>query len=83
MIDEAGPDDKVVSVPVGDPRQEHPREIIHLSDFYKLEIQHFFEVYKELEPGKVLQDGPSWVGRSQAEAEIVMAQRRASASGGQ
>jgi inorganic pyrophosphatase len=80
MVDEAGPDDKVICVPIADTRQEHLRDIIHMSEFYKLEIQHFFEVYKELEPGKVVHSGTSWVGRAAAEAEIAEAQRRAASS---
>ncbi|MDX6235730.1 MAG: inorganic pyrophosphatase [Kribbellaceae bacterium] len=70
MTDEKGPDDKVVCVPAGDPRQEHLQDIYHLPEFDRLEIQHFFEVYKDLEPGKSV-EGASWVGRADAEAEIV------------
>jgi len=70
MTDEKGPDDKVVCVPAGDPRQEHMRDIHHLPEFDRLEIQHFFEVYKDLEPGKSV-EGASWVGRAEAEAEIM------------
>lgn len=42
----------------------------------KLEIQHFFEVYKAPEPGKSVQGGTSWVGRAAAEAEIEESRRR-------
>ncbi len=52
MTDEKGGDDKVVCVPAGDPRQEHLRDIHHLPEFDRLEIQHFFQIHKELEPGK-------------------------------
>ncbi len=52
MTDEKGGDDKVLAVPVTDPRLEHLRDIHHVPEFDRLEIQHFFEVYKELEPGK-------------------------------
>jgi inorganic pyrophosphatase len=52
MVDEAGGDDKVLCVPAGDPRLEHLRDVHHVSEFDRLEIQHFFEVYKALEPGK-------------------------------
>ena len=52
MTDEAGGDDKVLCVPNLDPRLEHLRDINHVSKFDRLEIQHFFEVYKDLEPGK-------------------------------
>jgi inorganic pyrophosphatase len=40
-----------------------------MPEFEKLEIQHFFEVYKDLEPGKSV-EGADWVGRVEAEAEI-------------
>src|ERR1041385_3539236 len=52
MTDEAGGDDKVLCVPAGDPRQEHLRDIHDLPAFDRLEIEHFFLIYKELEPGK-------------------------------
>ena len=48
---------------------EHLRDIIHVPEFDKLEIQHFFEVYKDLEPGKSV-EGATWVGRFEAEEEI-------------
>ncbi|CAB4835950.1 MAG: inorganic pyrophosphatase [Actinobacteria bacterium] len=69
MTDEAGGDDKVLCVPASDPRVEHLRDIHHVPEFDRLEIQHFFEVYKELEPGKSV-EGATWVGRTDAEAEI-------------
>ena len=75
MTDEAGGDDKVLCVPADDPRLEHLRDIHHLPEFDRLEIQHFFEVYKDLEPGKSV-EGASWVGRAEAEAEIVASRDR-------
>jgi inorganic pyrophosphatase len=75
MTDEAGGDDKLLCVPAGDPRKEHLRDIHHVSEFDRLEIQHFFEVYKDLEPGKSV-EGAMWEGRVAAEAEIVNSQRR-------
>jgi inorganic pyrophosphatase len=75
MTDEKGPDDKVLAVPVNDPRLEHLRDIYHLPQFDRLEIQHFFEVYKELEPAKSV-EGATWVGRAEAEHEIEAARQR-------
>ena len=69
MTDEAGPDDKVLCVSANDPRQAHLQDIGDLNVFEKLEIQHFFEVYKDLEPGKSV-EGANWVGREEAEIEI-------------
>ena len=69
MTDEAGGDDKLLCVPAGDVRKEHLRDIHHISEYDRLEIQHFFEVYKDLEPGKSV-EGATWVGRTEAEREI-------------
>ncbi len=75
MTDEAGGDDKLLCVPSTDPRVEHLRDIHHVSEFDRLEIQHFFEVYKDLEPGKSV-EGADWVGRVDAEAEIERSYKR-------
>jgi len=75
MTDEAGGDDKVLCVPATDPRMEHLRDIHHVPEFDRLEIQHFFEVYKDLEPGKSV-EGATWAGRTEAEAEIEASRRR-------
>jgi inorganic pyrophosphatase len=45
------------------------RDINHLPKFDRLEIEHFFTVYKELEPGKSV-EGANWVGRAEAELEV-------------
>ena len=75
MTDEKGGDDKVMCVPATDPRLEHLRDIHHLPEFDRLEIQHFFEVYKDLEPGKSV-EGASWTGRAEAEREIERSVQR-------
>ncbi|MEO9236455.1 MAG: inorganic diphosphatase [Jatrophihabitantaceae bacterium] len=75
MTDEKGGDDKVLCVPANDPRLEHLRDIHHVPEFDRLEIQHFFEVYKDLEPGKSV-EGAAWVGRVEAEAEITASRQR-------
>jgi inorganic pyrophosphatase len=80
MQDEAGGDDKVLCVPANDPRQEHLRDIHHMPEFDRLEIQHFFEVYKDLEPGKSV-EGAHWTGRSEAEAEIERSRKRLTDAG--
>ena len=76
MRDEKGADDKVLCVAATDPRMEHFQDIEDVPAFDRLEIQHFFEVYKELEPGKSVQ-GFAWAGREAAEAEIEDCRRRA------
>ena len=80
MKDEKGGDDKVLCVPSDDPRQEHLRDIHHLAEFDRAEIQHFFEIYKTLEPGKSV-EGATWVGRADAEREIRASWERAKQAG--
>ena len=44
----------------------HAASIEHVNEFDRLEIQHFFETYKDLEPGKSV-EGAHWAGREDAE----------------
>ncbi|MET9296819.1 inorganic diphosphatase [Streptomyces sp. NPDC003077] len=81
MSDEQGPDEKVLCVPAHDPRQAHLQDIGDVPHFDRLEITHFFEVYKDLEPGKSV-EGSHWEGRERAYTEIAAAQRRAAARKG-
>jgi inorganic pyrophosphatase len=81
MRDEAGGDDKVICVPAHDLRLENLRDIHHLPAYHRLEIQHFFEIYKELEPGKCV-EGVAWAGRAAAEREIEASRRRLRQAGG-
>jgi inorganic pyrophosphatase len=80
MTDEAGGDDKVLCVPVDDPRLEHLRDIHHLDQYHRMEIQHFFEAYKALEPDKQV-EGHEWVGRAAAEKEVQASVERAREAG--
>ena len=75
MTDEAGPDDKVLCVAANDPRQNHLQDIGDVNEFWRLEIEHFFSVYKDLEPGKSV-EGAMWVGRGDAETEIRISYSR-------
>jgi inorganic pyrophosphatase len=52
MEDDKGPDAKIICLPAGDPRWEGVDEIEELPSMLREEIQHFFEVYKMLEPDK-------------------------------
>ncbi len=81
MTDEAGPDEKLLCLPAGDPRSAHINDILDVPEFDRLEIQHFFEVYKDLEPGKSV-EGASWVGKAEAEAEIEASRKRLVDAGG-
>lgn len=80
MRDEAGGDDKVLCVPAGDPRKEGIKDLEDISEFDRLEIQHFFETYKDLEPGKSV-EGAHWVGREEAEKTVLESIERAKANG--
>jgi inorganic pyrophosphatase len=75
MSDEAGPDAKILAVPSRDPRYTHIQELRHVSEHPLAEIRHFFEIYKQLEPGKGT-DVRGWQDRLSAEREITDAQKR-------
>ncbi len=65
MSDEAGRDLKVLCVPAGDPRWSAITDLSEVDEFLLAEIRHFFEVYKDLEPGKEAEIG-DWAGREVA-----------------
>jgi inorganic pyrophosphatase len=73
--DEAGGDPKLLTVPAHDPRALW-QEIDDVPDYVLREIRHFFEIYKDLEPGKctVVED---WAGRDTAEALLRQGMERA------
>ena len=52
MQDEKGPDAKIICVLDNDPIWEPARDLKDLPGHLLAEIEHFFDVYKELEPGK-------------------------------
>ncbi len=81
MRDEMGMDDKILCVPATDPRMKRLRDIHQVPEFDRLEIKHFFEVYKELEPGKAVEEGTAWAARAAAETEIRAARKRATQHG--
>jgi inorganic pyrophosphatase len=78
MSDEHGPDAKLLMVPSADSRVEW-HELDDVPEALLLEIAHFFEIYKELEPGKVTRVR-GWDGRGAAEAEIHRGRERWAAS---
>ena len=80
MKDEAGGDDKVMCVPAGDVRKAPLHDLYDIPEFERMEIQHFFEVYKELEPGKSV-EGATWANRVETEAEIERSYQRARDTG--
>jgi inorganic pyrophosphatase len=68
MRDEKGEDEKVLSVPAADPRYDGIRELSDMRPHRLREIEHFFEIYKELEDKQVEVLG--WHERSEAYAAV-------------
>lgn len=67
MTDEKGPDEKIICVPVSDPIWSKKMDIDDLNPHRLKEIEHFFQVYKDLEEKKV--DTGGW-GNANAAVEI-------------
>lgn len=76
MKDEMGGDDKVLCIPTADHRRDYLQDLTDVPDFILLEIEHFFTVYKDLEPGKSV-EGSTWVDRAAAEKEVHASIKRA------
>ncbi len=78
MEDEAGMDAKVLAVPASrlKPVYDHVRGPEDLPEFLLDQIRHFFEHYKDLEPGKWVKVA-GWKGADEACAEIMAAIARA------
>jgi len=72
MSDEKGDDAKVLCVPAGDPRWDGVADLGDVAPHHLAEIQHFFEFYKMIEPGK-LTETRGWEGAARADAAIVAA----------
>jgi inorganic pyrophosphatase len=75
MRDEEGTDEKMLCVPAGDPRWHHVVDLDDLPEFELHEIAHFFDIYKDLEPGKGTTT-LGWADREAAEAAVVAARDR-------
>lgn len=57
MIDDGEGDDKIIAVPVEDPRWEGVKDLKDINEYTTKEIQHFFETYKQIEKKEVKIDG--------------------------
>jgi inorganic pyrophosphatase len=75
MRDEKGDDEKILCVPLKDPMWSQIQELDDLNPNLLNEIEHFFQVYKELEDKKVATEG--FGGRAEALEVIDEARRRA------
>jgi inorganic pyrophosphatase len=76
MEDEKGRDAKIICVPVPDPVLEAVTDISELPSHLMAEIQHFFDVYKMLEPDKSSSTSGTG-GRQDALEEIAASRARA------
>ena len=80
MEDNAGQDEKVIAVPSHalTKRYDHVTNYTDLPEITMAQIEHFFEHYKDLEPGKWVKIG-DWHGADDAKQLIVEAIERAKA----
>jgi inorganic pyrophosphatase len=78
MEDEKGADEKLLSVPLGDPAFERIRDIHDVANELRDEIEHFFQRYKDLEPSKRTETR-GWGNRDAAEKILIAARDRRSA----
>jgi inorganic pyrophosphatase len=69
MADERGPDAKLLGVASHDVRKSRIRDLEDVPRHLLNEIGHFFDIYKELEPGKST-DVRGWMDRAEAERVI-------------
>ncbi|MFN4045839.1 MAG: inorganic diphosphatase, partial [Acidilobaceae archaeon] len=76
--DEEGPDSKVIAVPKAklDPYYARWRDVGDIPEPLREKIKHFFEHYKELEPGKWVKV-TGWKGAEEARRKIREAIERA------
>jgi inorganic pyrophosphatase len=75
MTDENGQDDKVVCVPISDPRWNVYEHLDDLPQQLRDEIFHFFSVYKDLDPNRHAEP-TGWSDREAALQAIVEARER-------
>ncbi len=74
MRDEKGIDQKILAVPVGDPRFEGVTDLDDVPPHFLKEVQHFFTVYKTLEQKPVEIHG--WAGVEEAWRLLAEARQR-------
>jgi len=75
MEDEKGPDAKILAVLPSDPRWEALHDLPDFPEHLLAEIQHFFDVYKMIEPQKTSSTS-GYEGRDAAVKEIEAARAR-------
>jgi inorganic pyrophosphatase len=75
MEDEKGPDDKIIAVPLKDPAWMRISDVHDIPAELRNEIEHFFQVYKDLEEKTTVTYG--FGNRSDAVSFIEQARERA------
>ncbi|HWQ54120.1 MAG TPA: inorganic diphosphatase [Bryobacteraceae bacterium] len=74
MVDQDEPDQKILAVPVRDPRYDQVHTIDQVFPHLLREIEHFFTIYKELEGKKTRMKG--WSGPREARETIRRSRER-------
>ena len=69
MVDGGERDDKVIAVPVDDPRFDDVKDITDLNKHFIKETSHFFETYKKVQ-NKEVKLG-AWLGAAEAKAAFA------------
>jgi inorganic pyrophosphatase len=77
MTDESGPDAKILAVPVDKltPMYKHVQKPEDLGAAFLASLEHFFQHYKDLEPGKWVKTA-GWENVEAAHAEILASVKR-------
>ena len=81
MEDNAGQDEKIIAVPSQSTtkRYDHVNDYTDLPEITLQQVEHFFEHYKDLEPGKWVKIG-DWLGAADAKRMIREAIERAASA---
>ncbi|MGB0778105.1 MAG: inorganic diphosphatase [Flavobacteriaceae bacterium] len=74
MADEKGPDEKLICVPVSDPIWNKLNDLGDVNPHIIMEIEHFFQVYKDLEEKKV--DVGGWGDAEEAKQIYIKCKER-------
>jgi len=74
MVDSQQADQKVLAVPAHDPRFDQMRSMGDLPEHTRKEIEHFFQIYKELENKSVKTQG--WLDGAEARQHISKGRER-------
>ena len=74
MYDNEKADQKILAVPSRDPRFDEIRNVGDIRDHIRKEIEHFFQIYKELEGKNVRTQG--WLGVTEARRHVSRGRER-------